>query len=407
MKYFKNTELARLYHVSEKSVRNWIQATRDGKLDLQLYDQDGRFFVANISENIGKIDGLVEKGRKYKNTRGIKTLTPKKEFYEVYSYKQILDILSSITIHNETPLQYGYVNGGAEDWDRYSKRLYNDRLPNLLTTTIKLIDITANNVDHYLNGYKKVNIVNLGPNNGLVLRPTIERLLRQGMLGRCIGIDISKDMLNIAKKNVKSWFGNSVKFEAHVRDMSYERFADVLADDFANADTANLVFLLEGTLANFRAPEQVLQTINNSLGPNDLLLCGGYLDTPATRRYFDYRTSLSQKVPVQDGLILDFLNIDEALYDVEQLFDEKEQARSISVRPKLDLYIRLELLHGTRHIELRKNQPILLWRHRHYSFPDLVGLFDRNGFNNVLTTSSNDQDYFLLISKIKTSSPSR
>ena len=70
LKYFKNTELAKIYNVSEKSVRNWIQAARSGKLDLQLYEHNGRLAIANITKNTETIKKLAENGKKYKNSRG-------------------------------------------------------------------------------------------------------------------------------------------------------------------------------------------------------------------------------------------------------------------------------------------------------------------------------------------------
>jgi transposase len=63
VKYFKNTELASLYKISEKSVRNWIAAVQEGKIDLQLYDKNNKSFIANTSKNIAVIEELVEKGQ--------------------------------------------------------------------------------------------------------------------------------------------------------------------------------------------------------------------------------------------------------------------------------------------------------------------------------------------------------
>src|ERR1044072_5333369 len=123
MKYFRHTELAKLYHISEKSVRNWIQASVEGRLDLHLYEENGRQYVANTSKNTATIEQLVQKGKKYKNTRGTKTITPKDSFYKNYNRKQILDIISNLTIHHELLQQYCYVNSGAEYWDTYANRL--------------------------------------------------------------------------------------------------------------------------------------------------------------------------------------------------------------------------------------------------------------------------------------------
>ena len=94
MKFFKNTELAKLYHVSEKSVRNWISATKEGKLDLELYTENDKSYIANTAENDIILKRLVDRGKKYKNSRGYRVITPNDEFYKTYSNKQVLDIIS-------------------------------------------------------------------------------------------------------------------------------------------------------------------------------------------------------------------------------------------------------------------------------------------------------------------------
>src|SRR6266516_4345302 len=105
MKYFKNTELAKLYKVSEKSVRNWIEAAAAGNIDLELYKVGNKHHVANTLKNNSVIEQLVQKGKKYKNTRGFRAVSPKKEFYETYNKEQILDIIYGLTVHKEIPLQ--------------------------------------------------------------------------------------------------------------------------------------------------------------------------------------------------------------------------------------------------------------------------------------------------------------
>lgn len=80
MKYFRNTELAKIYKVSEKSVRNWIEAAQSGKIELQLFEHNGKYFIANTSKNTTIIEKLVEKGKKFRNTRGHKKLVLVKNF---------------------------------------------------------------------------------------------------------------------------------------------------------------------------------------------------------------------------------------------------------------------------------------------------------------------------------------
>lgn len=401
MKYFKSTDLIKIYKISEKTVRNWVEAASQGKLELRLYEENGRRYIANTSKNTTLMESLAQKGKKYKNQKSRKLITPTKHLYEVYDNKQLLDIITSLTVHRETPLQYTYVDGGAADWDQYAERLYSESSPNILNQTLDMLQATSGTLDRLLENCEKVNVVDLGPGNGLPIRPTVERFLKDGRLDRYIPIDISKDMLDIVQKNMTLWFGDSVKVEPHLVDINYERFNDFIGTDFADGKTANLIFLLGGTLANFRSPAQVLQVINNSLGQNDILIYSGYLDTPTTRRYFDYYNSATRKVPIQDGIILDFLNIDQSLYEVEQKFDEEKRARTISIRPNVDLSIKFDLENGSRYVELSKDEPILIWRHRHKSILETVAMFDDSSFDVMQATKSANQEYLLLTAKIK------
>jgi uncharacterized SAM-dependent methyltransferase len=405
MKYFKNTELAKLYNVSEKSVRNWVDATHQGKLDLELFDHNGKEYVANTSKNVTVIEELVAKGKKYKNSRGFKTIVPPAAFYETYDKQQIRDIISSITIHKEIPIQYGYLDGGAESWDHYSNRLVREQSPNILTRTTDLIDLSAPYVDQIIGSHQKVNVVDLGPGNGLPIRATLARLLKEGRLNRYIAIDISHDMLSILRQNIDEWFGGKVIVEGYVRNFSEERFDDLFTEDHtgSGSDPVNLVFLLGGTLSNARLPDHLLRVINLSLGSNDLLFYSGYLDTPYTQRYFDLSgKGYDQNDPQQSGLIPSLLNINESLCDFELLFSEEKRCRFKWMIPKVDLSIKFEINGKTWDVELQKKEPILLWRHRHYSSISMIDLFYKNDFDLLQATKSEDQNYTLLIVKIKT-----
>jgi len=403
MKYFKNTELAKLYNVSEKSIRNWIDAAQAGKLELQLYEEKGKFFVANTSKNTSVIEEHAAKGKKFKNTRGFRTISPSTEFYETYTQEQILDVISNLTAYHEIPTVYTYADGGAKYWDDYAKRLVNEPTPSLLRGTIELLKDTADYVDRLLESYEKVNVVDLGPGNGLPVRSTLERLLKADKLNRYIAIDGSKEMLHILEQNIKEWFGGAMPFEGHVRDFSYERFHDLFTYDQVDTQgnmPVNLVFLLGSTLSNFRAPHTALQTINSSIGRNDLLLYAGYLDTPKTRRYFDYSSRPNEKY--RSELILSFLGLDESLYTIQQTFDEKRRARQIGILPRIDLAIKFELANGERIVELHKDERILIWRHWHKNAVELIDQFDQNDFEIVQATKSPDEQYVLVTSKIKT-----
>lgn len=404
MKYFKNTELAKLYHVSEKTIRNWMTSAQEGKLELQLHTHNGKMHIANTVKNNGIIEKLVAKGQKYKNSRGRQVARPKSEFYEVYRPEQIVDIITNLMIYKEMPTQYTYVDGGAAFWDRYATWLSEQSTPNILNQTIVLLNEAAESIDRFIDGHKKVNIVDIGPGNGLPVRSTLTRLQDQGVLNRYIGIDTSKALLDILESNIRSWFNGKIRFEPYVHDFSKQNFDHIFLHDYTGDDAdlpLNIVLFLGNTLNNFRLPDQILANISTSMGADDILVYSGFLDTNGNRRYFDFNSNSTHK-KYRSELIFELLGLNDEQYDIQFRYDEVSRSRTLSLLPKLDITIEFAMPRGTRRVELYKNEPIVIWRGRHQNAMELVSQFDKNGFGMVQASLTRDQHYILLSTKIKT-----
>src|SRR6266513_2399990 len=157
MQYFRNYELLKLYPVAEGSIRNWIDAARKGKNKLALTEHDGKYYIANTARNLAALDQLVKQGKKYapKGTR--KTVSPSPEFYKLFSRAQVFDIFSNIMIHREIPRQYNYFDGGAERWDEYAGRLAAEDVPNIINSTVRLLDMNRSYFDARLTRCKAIN----------------------------------------------------------------------------------------------------------------------------------------------------------------------------------------------------------------------------------------------------------
>jgi len=402
MKYFKNTELARIYKVSEKSVRNWVQATNEGKLDLQLHKEKDKWLIANTSRNTAAIEKLVAKGKKYKNTRGYKVVSPTKKFYDLYSPKQIVDIMSNLDIYRESPLQYTYFNSGARQWDQYATSQLKAKTPNSFQHTVQLLDLNLEYLDRLLEGCNGVNIIDIGVGNALPVRGLIEHFTKKGLLKRYIGLDISRELLDTSEHNIRSWFGDSVNFEGYIRDINYERFDDLLIGETFSVQAeapVNLVLFLGGTFSNFRAPDRVISTIHDSMGKRDMFIFSKTLDTEQSRRYFDMVTPGGG---IEFDLVLKLLNVDESLYELEQFFDDSVWARKVEARLNVALAIKFELNGQEKVIEFSKGESILLLRMRHQSVLDIINQFDANGFDMMQAARSKSQDYLLSMFRIKT-----
>ncbi len=404
MIYFKHSQLTNDYHVSLKTVHNWIDAAKNGKLDLQLHEQNGRVYVANTPNNLIVLEKLADKGKKYRNNLHHKVVSPKPEFYETYSRRQVLDIISNLSIHHEIPQQYNYFDGGAADWDNWLERLREDKASNILKGTIDLIHSNLVAIDDVLEGYERVNIVDLGPGNALPVRELLEHLKERSVLHRYIAIDISKEMLSIAEKNVKKWFDGEVSFEGHQRDFSSERFDDLLVDDMLSHEsdkTLNLVLLLGGTLENFRSPRDVIKMVYGSMGSQDLLIYTEKPDTEAARRYFDFNSSSgSSSLSPFYSLALSHLSVDGSFYDVERGFDEQNQLRFVRIRFKKAVTIRLTFEEGGRDISFEKGDTILLLRMWHKKVFEIISMFQNVGLTLLHANISKNREYLLTISGV-------
>lgn len=405
MKYYKNTEIAALFHVSEKAVRNWVEATQQGKLNLELFEKGGRPYIANTSKNMQVMEDLVSERKKFKNTRSYKVVTPKPEFYEHFSRQEITDIIRNMDLHSEIPIQYSYFNGGAEKWAEYIHRLMQENTPSTVRSTIKLLDQAKGFLDGLIEEGREVNIIDVGVGDGTPIKDFLKHFADKGVLNRYVGIDLSTDMMTIAERNIRLWFGEGVKIEGYKRDIAYELFQDLLVDGAYETEKAplNIILFLGGTLSNLRLPDHTLQIINNSMGGDDILMYSLKIDTEASRRYFDFRTDGNDhKLGSQLRLLPDMLGIDESLYDVEQYFDDTQKSRFTRIKLRFDICINFKFDEVLKTLELRKGKTLLLWRVSHKNTLEVVNQFDQNGFDLLHASTADDKNFLLTISKIKT-----
>lgn len=405
MLYFKHAELAAQYHVSLRTVHNWIDASKQGKLELALHTEGDKSYVANTAKNIAVITSLIESRRKYRNTKAVKTITPKAEFYSIYDDHQIYDIATNLEIHHEIPRQYNYFNGGAGSWDKYAERLVTEKTPNVINSTVKLLGSNRGYIDDLLMRYKRVNIIDIGVGNAQPVKDLLAHFIDQKKLGRYIALDISSEILKIAQNNIQEWFGDQVAFEGHECDINYDRFSDLLISEYTKddaKDTVNLVLLLGGTLSNIRNPEGAYRVIHDSMGVNDLLVHSYKLDTEDTRRYFDFSLQPGEtRLAAIHGLVVDLLNIDKAFYTVELGYDPKLKQRYEQIRLKVSLIIKLQFKNGVHEIELNKGSAILTWRAHQQTAIDVVDQFGRNDFHVLHASQTDDQEYILTVSRVK------
>lgn len=409
MIYFKHADLSEKYHVSLKTVHNWIDSAKQGKVNLKLHSVTNRTYVANTPENLLILNDLSDKGKKYRNTLHHKIIQPKPQFYKALSSRQILDLINSLNVHKELPKQYNYLKEGATNWDEWIKRLSTEKeSTNILQGTIELINAHLQTVDRLLSDNKKINIIDLGVGNAYPVKELLTHFYKLGLLNRYIALDISPKMLSIAEQHVKEWFGEDFPFEGHIRDMTRDQFDDLLVDDMLNDDTettANLVLLLGGTPTNFPKYDSPFRTAYNSMSSNDLLLHIIKPDSDASRQYFDFSTipNVSDKLSPEDqnGYLLNLLNIDPSLYDVERGFDQKQMIRYVRIRLKTSITLKFTFNKVERSVNLEKNETILLLRMMHLSALEIISTQENLGFTLLESSLTKDRQFLLTICRLE------
>lgn len=406
MQYFKHSELTDQYHVSLKTVHNWIDAAKQGKIALSLYRTGNRTYISNTPDNTILLMQLAEKGRKYRNTLHHKIVKPRPEFYDIYSRRQILDIITNLDVYGEIPRQYNYMKDGATNWDNWLQRLAKDKSPNILNGTVELLHTNMSAIERLLADGKKINVIDLGVGNAYPIKELLGQLIDRKVLHRYIGIDISPSMLDVARKNISEWYGDEVQFEGYVRDISHEHFDDLLVDDMLGEgadDTINLVLLLGATPTNFRSFGDVLKVIHSSMSSRDLLVYTDKPDTEASRGYFDFnlRSDVVTTLSPNHQYILDLLDIDKSFYDAEMGFDSTKRMRYVRVKMKTAITIEFNFENMQRSVTLEKGDTILLLRVWHMTALEIISDFEKAGFTMLQSSLTKDRKTFLSISGVE------
>jgi uncharacterized SAM-dependent methyltransferase len=405
MLHFSNQELASAHHVSVRTVRNWIESARDGKLDLSLRTVGQRTYIANTSKNSAIIKELVTKGKKYRPHRSQKTVMPQSKFYDLYTQEQLYDLVANLEINHEIPRQYNYFGEGAHYWDEYVKKLAEVDVHNNLTATIELLELNQDYIDDLLKDFDQINVVDVGVGNAMPVRGFLQHLLDRGKMGRYLAIDISPSMLNIAESNIKEWFGDKITFERHSLDIEHDRFGYLLADEYikSNAEkTSNLILFFGGTIQNFSKPDRIFEVLHGSMGVKDFLLYGLKLDTSQSRQFFHFNAVDSNaSLAAIHRYIFDLLNVDETYYEMDMGYDPRLKERYIKVRLKIALSIHFSFSAGERILTFDKGDTILLWRARHYTVEDVHSQLLENDLYPLQSSHTDDKQFLLTVSRIQ------
>ena len=313
----------------------------------------------------------------------------KNSLYELFTPTQLQELKRSIEVEHEIPRSYNYFGQGAQAWSDHADELaVGDSASNLVFWSIRLLEENMAPITSLID-CQKIDVIDLGPGNAIPVKGFLESLHSQNRLSTYTAVDISPQMLTIAKKNINAWLGDSTSF-FEVADLTEA------GGKFGRASgRPRLVLFLGGTLHNFRDPKDAVLKIRNRIFDRDVFVLVDKFDTQKYN-FHNFKPDAEGGLIPRHRLIFDLTNIDDTMYEFDHHIYRVLKQRQIYVRFKLRVIIKLKGLS----ITIPKNQNILVWRSWEPSFDETSSMFEQNGFQLLKTDKMNDGHALLVFKAV-------
>lgn len=350
MKFYKNVEIANKYGVSQVTVVKWVQDGKDNKNNLQVDSFNNKIRVIDNEHNHAELTRLAVDGKKYRTGVSHKKTQPNKDFYDIFDLEEQIEIINDLRYRQEVNLKFYYKNGGAKMWDDE----YKNSGSQMLSTTQTILQNTINDLK-YLITDKNINLIDMGCGNGYHTRLLLDKL----NISRYIAVDISKEMVEICKNNVKSWQPN-LEFSEYICDIESSRFGKIFLDNHTS-DVSNLVLFTGGTICNTNDRVRILKNFASGLLSEDVLVFNYTLDSIENRSEFKYVSDSEEDR--KRAWILSSFGIDVVDCEVEIAFDPNTHSKVKYLVLDKDYTISFSLNNKIEEVILRKGQKIVRWKH--------------------------------------------
>lgn len=401
MLFLKNSQVAKLFKVSHTTVTNWIDASERGQNDLQLTTNGKRKVIIDNPHNREVIRKLIERGKAHSWTSKKVKTEARSDLYEIFTQKQLAELVSSIMSSGEIPYKFTYLNGGADLWEKHYQ-ISVDNKDRVVFKENKLINENLENFLFKFKKFKKINLYDIGCGNGLPAISIIKYLSDAKLDISYTALDISQRMIDIDKEALIQRFP-SMPYKSEIIDLDYTNISDILISNKSSKDEANLLLFLGGTIGNQQDTSRVFSNLRRSMGVNDYLMIGAGVETneaklSATEPHNQYHYK-------RTTWILDYLGLEGCYPDttMDQYDSEKrEYKRKINIQKEVSTSIKI----GEQIVPLQFNEgdEILVSRFMRFKEEQLVHEAISHNFAIDQFISSIDNSYVLLIVRPKRSS---
>nr|WP_240948295.1 L-histidine N(alpha)-methyltransferase [Planosporangium mesophilum] len=307
-------------------------------------------------------------------------VSPDEAFYRTYSAAQVDAIIGSLAQHAEFPFSLTYLGSGSESWRDGGLSPTSAAAPIAPAT---LLERHAEQLLALVPPSPSIQVVDLGPGTTRPIHGLLRHLLGRSRLAGYRAIDISAEMLELARQNLRTAFPHDAdRFELCRGDFTGPDLAQVLiAKDEPHDDDSGpvrFVVMAGGTLYNFAEPDRVLRHVRHAMSGHDLLVLTLRFDTGVDQPPLMDHSGSATKSQHRAGL--DLLNIDRSWYVTETGFDRDRSEVFVRARFVLPVAVTFDVDGARRTVSFEPGDTLLVWRLFYPDRSTLVDQLDRNGF---------------------------
>jgi SAM-dependent methyltransferase len=402
MSYYKNTEIATKFKVSNSTVGEWVKGARAGKNNLQIRKYRNKDRILENEHNEAEMVRLKEKGIKYKTARARKIVKPSSSFYKVFNKEQIIEIINDLETRSLINLKFAYDDKGADYWVEF----YNNPDYKHPIKQKELFSIYAPVIGQHLDNVEEINILDVGAGTGDPAIWDLEVLkmfsATKGVnVTRYVALDISEKLLELAKNTVKQEFPD-VQVETIAVDIENSNLMSVLNEYRVTHDkkVANVVILQGAIFGNVDDPIKTMKNIRRALNSDDIVIVIEKFDKEEIRLNTSYY-SVGEK---ESGLfywIPDMMGVDTQLCNNRTEFVEKDSCRNKYLIVDKDYEIEFEIDGGVHRVFLTKDQEVKYWTHRLFTFDHFQEVARRSNYQIAFMGLNADSEYAIACLKTK------
>ncbi len=332
------------------------------------------------------------------NSQCTRTAKLNSEFYSLFSEAEVLEIIQALETRKEIPLKYSYKGRGAKIWDTFYQKYL---LPKWYRASNSEIDFLRQNFSYLDGSYQqcsKLNIIDVGSGNSYPVKDFISQLNKLGKINKYIALDISQELLDLSKINLKKWLPN-IEYLSDIIDIEINHLPANLCNQ-ENEDTANIILHLGVTLANHQNRSEVLRNLKESMGHHDLLV---FTNEIGSNSQWDGRIGGGFKYHVEEiyRWIKNKMNLQDQDCELVRKYDLPTD--SIVANIKFLHHQTIDFSWGgiDKKIEFSIGEEMTIWRHHKYQLPELLQEIEAAGLVPVHYTTDKYLSQMMMICKRK------